>query len=116
LGSFMKVWIASFVVLFAIAEFYQWLLHFTLPLPIYILGGAFLAIASNYDRSSGFPFLKSDEQPTTIPNPIDLTSGMPTVNSSTNPQINQSNFNPASPPSRPVSFTIRKDNQQSQQS
>ncbi len=106
----MKVWIASFVVLFAIAEFYQWLKHFMLPLPIYILGGAFLAIASNYDRKAGFPFLKSDEQQTAIQDPIDLTSGMPAVNSSTNPQISQSNFNPASPQSRPISFTIRKDN------
>ena len=109
LGSFMKVWIASFVVLFAIAEFYQWLKHFMLPLPIYILGGAFLAIASNYDRKAGFPFLKSDEQPTAIPNPIDLTSGMPAVNSSTTPQINQSNLNSAPQPDRAISFTIRKD-------
>lgn len=105
----MKVWIASFVVLFAIAEFYQWLLNFMLPLPIYILGGAFLALASNYDKKAGFPFLKSDDQPTAIQDPIELTLGMPAVNSSTNPQINQSNFNPASPQSRPVSFTIRKD-------
>jgi len=28
-------------VLFAIAELYQWAKHLTLPLPIYILGGAF---------------------------------------------------------------------------
>ncbi len=112
----MKVWIASFVVLFAIAEFYQWLKHFMLPLPIYILGGAFLAIASNYDRSSGFPFLKSDEQSTAIPNPIDLTSGIPAVNSSNNSEINQSNFNPAPQPHRDISFTIRKDNQPFQQS
>lgn len=112
----MKVWIASFVVLFAIAEFYQWLKHFMLPLPIYILGGAFLAIASNYDRQAGFPFLKSDEQPTAIQDPIDLASGMPAVNSSTNTQIHEPNFNPAPQPPSNISFTIRKDNKQSQQS
>jgi hypothetical protein len=112
----MKVWIASFVVLFAIAEFYQWLKHFMLPLPIYILGGAFLAIASNYDRRAGFPFLKSDEPPTAIPSPIDLTSGMPAVDSSPHAQIHQSNFNPAPQQPRNISFTISKDNQPFQQS
>ena len=57
----MRVWIVSFVVLFTMAEFYQWLKHFTLPLPIYILGGAFLAIASNYDRFAGFSLERTDE-------------------------------------------------------
>lgn len=46
----MRVWLASFVLLFAIAEVYQWAKHFTLPLPIFILGGTFLAIISNYDK------------------------------------------------------------------
>jgi len=49
-GNFMKVWLASFILLFAIAEVYQWAKYFTLPLPIFILGGAFLAIISNYDK------------------------------------------------------------------
>jgi hypothetical protein len=31
-------------------EFYQWVKGFILPLPIYVLAGAFLAIASNYDQ------------------------------------------------------------------
>lgn len=44
----MRVWVTTFVVLFAIAELFQWLQKFTLPLPMYILGGALLAIASNY--------------------------------------------------------------------
>ncbi len=48
----MKVWLACFGVLFALAELYQWVKHLMLPLPIYILGGAFLAIASNYDKFS----------------------------------------------------------------
>ncbi len=46
----MKVWLASFVALFLLAEVYQWAKLFTLPLPIFILGGAFLAIASNYEK------------------------------------------------------------------
>ncbi|MEA5506722.1 hypothetical protein VB735_27205 [Halotia wernerae UHCC 0503] len=49
----MKVWLACFVVLFALAELFDWLQEFALPLPIYILGGAFLAVASNYDKIIG---------------------------------------------------------------
>jgi len=37
----MRVWLASFVLLFAISEGYQWAKHFTLPLPIFILGEHF---------------------------------------------------------------------------
>ncbi len=50
----MKVWLACFVVLFALAELFEWLQEFALPLPIYILGGAFLAVASNYDKIIGY--------------------------------------------------------------
>jgi hypothetical protein len=52
----MKVWLACFLVLFALAEFFDWLQEFNLPLPIYILGGAFLAVASNYDKIFGSYF------------------------------------------------------------
>ncbi|SRR5579883_475554 len=49
----MRVWLGCFFVLFALAEFFDWLKAFHLPLPIYILGGAFLAIASNYEKFFG---------------------------------------------------------------
>jgi hypothetical protein len=52
----MRVWIACFFVLFALAEFFDWVKEISLPLPIYILGGAFLAVASNYDRIVGLYF------------------------------------------------------------
>lgn len=52
----MRVWVACFLVLFALAELFDWVKEFTLPLPIYILGGAFLAVASNYDKLFGFYF------------------------------------------------------------
>lgn len=52
----MRVWLASFLLLFALAQLYQWAKHLTLPLPVFILGGLFLAIASNYDKRSGWPF------------------------------------------------------------
>lgn len=44
------------MVLFGAAELCQWLKHFSLPLPIHILGGVFLAIAANTDKHTGLPF------------------------------------------------------------
>ncbi len=76
----MKVWIASFLVLFAIAELYQWAKHFTLPLPVYILGGAFLAIASNYEGWASLPFQATEKQSEAIappPAPQDTPSQFP---------------------------------------
>lgn len=52
----MKVWLACFLLLFALAELFDWLKAFNLPLPIYILGGVFLAVASNYDKIVGSYF------------------------------------------------------------
>lgn len=47
----MKVWLVSFFVLFALTQFIMWFKNFFLPLPLYIFGGACLAIASNYDTN-----------------------------------------------------------------
>jgi len=94
----MKFWIASFLLLFSMAELFQWLRHFTLPLPIYILGGAFLAIASNYDRRSGFPFKHPSNEPTS-----------PVMRSVTQPQPSQLHSS-VPQPSRPLSFTIHRPN------
>lgn len=46
----MRVWLVTVVVLFVLIQFYQWAKGFILPLPIYVLAGAFLAIASNYEQ------------------------------------------------------------------
>lgn len=46
----MKFWLVAVAALFAGIELFQWLKGFILPLPIYVLGGAFLAIASNYEK------------------------------------------------------------------
>ena len=46
----MKSWLFSVVVLFILAKAFLWLKGFILPLPLYVLAGAFLAIASNYDK------------------------------------------------------------------
>ncbi|MFB2838756.1 hypothetical protein [Floridanema evergladense] len=52
----MRVWVASFLLLFALAQLFRWMKHLSLPLPVFILGGVLLAIASNYDKRSGWPF------------------------------------------------------------
>ncbi|MDY6898196.1 MAG: hypothetical protein SWZ49_08960 [Cyanobacteriota bacterium] len=49
----MRIWFICFVVLFAASQLFDWVQQFTLPLPIYILGGAFLAVASNYEKLFG---------------------------------------------------------------
>lgn len=47
----MKVWLVSFFILFAIVQLFLWLKNFFVPLPLYILGGTCLALASNYEKS-----------------------------------------------------------------
>lgn len=54
----MRVWLVSFVILFAIARLFQWIQQLSVPLPVFILGGVILAIASNYDKRSGWPFYR----------------------------------------------------------
>lgn len=46
----IKAWLFGVGILFVLTEFTLWLKQFILPLPIYILGGALLAIASNYEQ------------------------------------------------------------------
>jgi hypothetical protein len=80
----MKVWLACFLVLFALAELFDWLQEFNLPLPIYILGGAFLAVASNYDKIIGSYF---DD---------------PSIEAS----LEQPRLDSLTPSTNPISFTI----------
>ena len=46
----IQAWLFGVGILFVLAELAIWLKQFILPLPIYILAGAFLAIASNYEK------------------------------------------------------------------
>ena len=39
--------------MFALSHLIEWVQQHSLPLPIYILGGAFLAVASNYEKLFG---------------------------------------------------------------
>jgi hypothetical protein len=94
----MKVWITCFVALFGAAELLQWFQQFSLPLPVFVVGGVFLAIASNYDKLPNLPFHADDEEPEMLQNPSDPI------------QLTQTS-QPASPSKRverSVSFEIRK--------
>jgi hypothetical protein len=46
----MRFWLVSVVFIFLSAQFILWIKDFFIPLPLYIFGGAFLAIASNYQE------------------------------------------------------------------
>ncbi len=46
----MKTWLVSVGILFILVEAFSWVKNFILPLPIYIFAGAFIAIASNYNK------------------------------------------------------------------
>ncbi|PSB18654.1 hypothetical protein C7B65_14085 [Phormidesmis priestleyi ULC007] len=90
----MRVWLACFLVLFGLSELFQWMKQLSLPLPVFILGGAFLAIVSNYDRRAGFPF-------NMISSPTRDSQAMP-------PAPAQTVIPRSSSPQKPISFTIRK--------
>jgi hypothetical protein len=78
----MKVWLVCVFVLFALAQFLDWVKEVSLPLPTYILGGAFLAFVSNYDKIVGGYF--SEVQAEILPQPPQLdTSTQSTPISST---------------------------------
>ena len=56
----LKAWLVGVGILFVLTEFAIWLKQFILPLPLYILGGAFLAIASNYEQGIISMFRQSE--------------------------------------------------------
>jgi hypothetical protein len=47
----MKIWLTTCVLLFVLVELVLWVKQFILPLPVYLVAGAFLAIASNYEKA-----------------------------------------------------------------
>ncbi len=59
----MRIWITTFGLLFILMQIYQWIQGFMLPLPIYVLGGAFLAIASNYEKGLGVLLKQTHQTP-----------------------------------------------------
>jgi hypothetical protein len=58
----VKVWITIVFLLFVLVQIYQWVKGFILPLPIYVFAGAFLAIASNYDKGISNLFRQASQK------------------------------------------------------
>jgi hypothetical protein len=92
----MKVWITCFILLFGASELLQWFRQFSLPLPVFILGGVFLAIASNYDKLTHLPFHLDYAEPE-----LPQQQGTP-VAPATEPAVMQKQRR------RSISFEIRK--------
>jgi hypothetical protein len=101
----MKMWIASVLLVFGMVELYQWMKHVTVPLPAFILGGALLAIASNYRKYAGWSFQQlppsSDTDPVQTPQPTELRHAPNWA------ALNPSSTEAVSKPTRSISFTIR---------
>lgn len=101
----MKVWIISVLVLFGMVETYQWMKHFTLPLPVFLLGGALLAIASNYRKYTGW-FLQQPTQ--SDANQVQTLTLGGLTNTPSYGSNEQSSATPALKPARPISFLISR--------
>ncbi|WP_035986130.1 hypothetical protein [Leptolyngbya sp. KIOST-1] len=71
----MKLWLVCFLILFFGAETAQWLGHLPwvgglqLSLPLTVIGGVGLAIASNYRRWPSLGTLPAKPEPPPAPNP-----------------------------------------------
>jgi len=107
------------------AEIFQWFQDFSLPLPIYVVGGVFLAIASNADKRIPWPFSQATTAQKTIPPPDTSDRQTPTPIEThpveTLPAAHTPECNPSlNPPDRQlqsypsISFTIHKPEPKSQ--
>lgn len=96
----MQLWLTSFILLFGAVEFWQWVQQASLLTPIFVLGGAFLAIASNYGKLSNLPLHLDDKAPNSSFNSVTSTQATPAVSPAT---LQKSSVRPS-----PVSFEIEK--------
>lgn len=77
----IQAWLTIVVILFVAVEVFQWVIGFILPLPIYVMAGAFLAIASNYDKGMSALFRQAAKgdgivaQNATLVEQIDILDG-----------------------------------------
>lgn len=99
----MQLWLTSFILLFGVAEFWQWVQQASLPMPFFVVGGAFLAIASNYNKLS-LPF-HLDKKAPDPGNPVALTQ---ISQAQANQAVSPATRKQASVRSSPISFEIQK--------
>lgn len=102
----MKMWIASVLLVFGMVELYQWMKDVTVPLPAFILGGALLAIASNYRKYAGWSFQQSPPSSTT--EPVQTSQSTELAKAPNWAALKPSSTEAVSQPNRPISFTIRR--------
>jgi hypothetical protein len=108
MGSTFQFGLACFVLFFGLSQLFGWMRQFNLPLPIFILGGAFLAIVSNFDRRAGLPFSLIDEL--LAPPSKEIKPPAPDQSEVIEPSQTQVLTPQAQ---KPVSFKIRKSEQSS---
>lgn len=99
----MQIWLVCFLVFFGAAELYQWLQGITLPMPVFVVAGTLLAIASNADKFPKKTIPISSAAPATSSPPAASSPPPPSQHYSTT-QLPKAT---AQPP-RSISFTIRK--------
>jgi hypothetical protein len=102
----MRVWITSVLVVFGMVELYQWMKNFSLPLPVFILAGAVLAIASNYGKYSGWSFQPPSNPSETQPVQTSLKDDFTKVSNGS--KLNPSSTKRLPQAAREISFTIRR--------
>ncbi|MDB9519751.1 hypothetical protein PN466_22670 [Roseofilum reptotaenium CS-1145] len=61
----MRLWISCFVLLLVLAEIFQQLKALSVPLPVFIVAGGLLAIASNFEQVRQWT-QKQTPQPKTV--------------------------------------------------
>ena len=64
----MRVWLVSFSILFVATQLLLWLKNYFVPFPLYVFGGACLALASNNSAINlgDLPFFPNSKQSTMI--------------------------------------------------
>lgn len=96
----MRLWIVSFVLLFAIAQAYDWLQQISLPMSALGIAGFGLAFLSNYGKRLGL----ASWRPFTAPE----TAIAPPIPPASAPHLSFDQTSPASPEPSPISFVIRR--------
>lgn len=114
----IQVWIVCFVLFFAAAELYQWIQGMTLPMPVFVIAGALLAVASNartlLQKQTVLPPLQQSAQidpSQPVPDGWGTTEALPvtaTASPRYYPGVQLPNLTPQA--ERSISFTLQKPN------
>mgnify|MGYP005851137943 CR=1 FL=1 len=99
----MQVWLLCVLLFFGAAEFYQWVQGFTLPMPVLVLAGALLAVASNADKFPSKGAIPSSAPQPNAPPPVSKPPASEALTQSSLPLPE-----PPAQTTRSISFTIRK--------